>query len=135
MAIGAICKMATFLVIDDDPLYLDLTANMLRREDRVVRAVSDPLEAIHTCEAGARFDLIITNVSMKPLTGFELVERLRCAGIDCPVLFMCGYPRLAARISETMGHRFVLEKPFTAPQFRRAVNNVLRKFGRMQDAA
>jgi two-component system response regulator PilR (NtrC family) len=127
--------MATFLVIDDEPALLDLITNILRRDDYIVRAVSDPLEGMRICQAGARFDLIITDVCMKPIDGIELMERLRDAGIDCPALFMSGYSHLAATISETMGHRLIIEKPFTGAQFRRAVNNILRKYGRMQDAA
>jgi CheY-like chemotaxis protein len=127
--------MVKFLVIDDEPSLLDLIANVLRREDYVVRAVSDPLEGIRLCQGGEKFDLIITDVCMRPITGFELEGRLRLAGVGCPVLFMSGHPLLAAKISETVGHRFVIEKPFTAAQFRRAVTNVLRRYAVIQAVA
>ena len=121
--------MGNFLVIDDEPALLALAIAALRKDGHTVHAVSNPLEAIEICTAKDDFDLVIIDINMEPIGGFEVVYRLRLNSVNSPVLFMTG-GWIASAIAERIGHRSIIDKPFTALQFRRAVNNMLLKHGK-----
>ena len=115
------------VVIDDEPLLLDLISATLRSEGHAVHAVADPLAGLSLCQSQSGVDLLITDVDMRPISGFEVVKRLRLSNVEIPVLFMSGYPNVSGVISKTLGESAVLDKPFTAAQLRTAVNRALRK--------
>ncbi len=82
--------MATLLVVDDDPDVLDLTASLLRDGGyRVLSAPGGP-EALALLERET-VDLVLTDVVMPGMTGFELVERARRHRPDLPAIYMSGY--------------------------------------------
>lgn len=120
--------MAHILVIDDEEILLDLISNTLRLEGHDVDAFTDPIAALdlktfHECP----FDLLLTDIHTKPISGFEFVRRLTAAGISIQVLFMSGYPALSNAIGAHLGDRCLLEKPFTAQQLRAAVKKALHR--------
>ncbi len=118
--------MANILVIDDEPLLLDLIANILRLDGHNVRAQCDPIAALHFQEAGeAPIDLLVTDISLKPITGFELVAGLSKKGFNSPVLFTSGYPAPYWAAANRVRNYPILEKPFTAAQLRAAVGKAL----------
>jgi DNA-binding NtrC family response regulator len=117
-------NVARLLVVDDENIVLDLIATVLRTDGHTVTALSDPSMA-SDCPNIAAIDLILTDVTMTPFSGFELVKRLTILGFDGQVLFMSGFPNLSASISRSIGEWSVLEKPFTALELRKAVKRVL----------
>jgi DNA-binding NtrC family response regulator len=117
-------NVAHILVVDDEDIVLDLLATVLRSDGHTVTAFSDPSLA-SDCLDIAAIDLILTDVTMTPFSGFELVKRLTILGFDGQVLFMSGFSNLYAAISQSLGERAVLEKPFTAMELRKAVNRIL----------
>jgi DNA-binding NtrC family response regulator len=119
--------MANILVIDDEPVLLDLISNTLRLDGHTVTAISDPLAACDTFRATDEVALLVTDVTMKPISGFEVVTRLHSIGFAGPVLFTSGYPALSGAIARSLGERAIIEKPFTAAHLRSAVNRTLSK--------
>ena len=124
--------MANVMVIDDESVLLDLISACLRRDGHHVTAMTDPLAAIDSFMHGqVAIDLLLTDVSMDPIGGFEIVKRLIKAGFDGPVLFMSGYTALSGAVIGSLGERAVIEKPFTAAELRSAVRRALAK-GRLK---
>lgn len=120
--------MANILIIDDEPILLDLTTTVLRLEGHRVTPLPGPTEALEQFASGAdQLDLILSDVDMRPITGFETVKRLAAKGFQGRVLFMSGYSGLSEAITGSLGPKIVIEKPFTAPQLRAAVNRILSK--------
>lgn len=117
--------MATILVIDDEPIVLDLISTVLRLDGHDVQAISDPLAALLLIGRTQCFDLLLADVKMHPIGGFELARRAAESGFDIPILFITGYSGLSAVIRGASAKYDVLEKPFTASSLRRAVNTVL----------
>ena len=118
--------MAFIFVIDDEPLLLNLVSTVLRSDGHEVNAITDPLEACAAVSLVAiPVDLLITDADMHPISGFQLVERLRGNRIDCPVIFMSGHHGLTAIVTDSPGQQSVLEKPFTAAELRSAVQKAL----------
>jgi CheY-like chemotaxis protein len=63
--------MANILVIDDEPGLLGLISTTLRQDGHCVTALNDPLAAIEgAMNGGPAIDLLLTDVSMKPISGF-----------------------------------------------------------------
>jgi DNA-binding NtrC family response regulator len=127
--------MANILVIDDEQFLLDLISATLSAAGHRVTALDNPVSAYDFIVAeNEKIDLLLTDVSLTPFNGFELVRRLNLIGIDRPVLFTTGYSSLSSFIAQPLANRAVLEKPFTAPQLRAAVLNAL-KIGQSRPAA
>src|SRR3989338_7341103 len=67
--------MARLLIVDDDPLLLELLTKLLVQAGHSVAQASDGTECLARTEAEA-FDLIVTDVMMPDLDGYELTRRL-----------------------------------------------------------
>ena len=120
--------MANIIVVDDEPVVLGLVASVLRQSGHTVTALHDPQQAIDNfVNERPPIDLLVTAVRMNPISGFQLVQQLCLAGFEAPVLFTSGFPAMIAAIARSLGHRAVIEKPFTAPQLRLAVSHALKK--------
>ena len=118
--------MARILVVDDEPVVLELITLALQLQGHDVTAVGNPLSALDpTCVSPADIDLLVTDVNMKPITGFELVSRFNDMGFQGQVLFMSGYSALSVAIAGKLGKSAIIEKPFTVETLREAVAKAL----------
>ncbi|WP_236518433.1 response regulator [Sandaracinus amylolyticus] len=71
---------AHVLVVEDDPDILELHAISLREAGADVHAVGSAHAALDALDAGASFDVIVSDLSMPELDGFELMRRVRARG-------------------------------------------------------
>jgi DNA-binding NtrC family response regulator len=118
--------MAIIYVVDDDPLLLDLISSVLRTAGHQVVTSSDPVASLEAISgADPPIDLLLTEAGMYPFSGLKLVNYLRTQRIECPVIFMTWHQGIAAAITDSVGRRAVMEKPFTADQLRKAVQRSL----------
>ena len=67
--------MAAILVVDDEPSLLSTIAYNLRREGHQVATAADGQAALEA--AGERPDLVVLDVMLPKLDGFEVCRRLR----------------------------------------------------------
>ena len=117
--------MARILAIDDERAILDALARVLSRDGHEVVRVTDP-----TSVPGidlARFDLVLCDVMMPGLDGFELVRRIR-PFFEGPIVF------LTAKVAEEdavtgygLGADDYVRKPFGAAELRAKVAAHLRR--------
>ena len=114
------------LFADDDADLLDVTAYALRREGYEVLAASDGQRALARWEA-ERPDLVLLDVTMPKLTGFEVCRRIRLAS-DTPIIM------LTARGEEedvvrglNLGADDYVTKPFSAKQLVARMEAALRR--------
>ena len=127
--------MAHILVIDDESILLDLISRTLRQTGHTVTAMSDPIAAMGSFSEGKPpVDLVLTDVDMRPINGFELVRRVTKAGFKGPALFMSGYPDLASAMAYSADLYSFIDKPFTIHQLRAAVGRILAKRAKKCDA-
>jgi CheY-like chemotaxis protein len=78
------------LVVDDDPDMRDIIQAILEQERIEATIVADGFEALSILAATGA-DLLLTDIRMPGLDGFELAKRARAVHPDLCVLFMSGY--------------------------------------------
>ena len=64
------------LLVDDDPNVLDIVGTSLRRKGFSVSKASTGRHALSSC-AERRPELIILDIKLPDMSGFELMDRLR----------------------------------------------------------
>ncbi|MHB8244121.1 MAG: response regulator transcription factor [Acidimicrobiales bacterium] len=77
----------TILVVDDEPSLVDTVSTVLRYEGYRVVEARTGREAL-ACAQEERFDLVILDVMLPDIDGFEVTRRMRRDGIVVPVLFL-----------------------------------------------
>lgn len=116
------------LLVDDDPLQLALTEEYLRQNHVEVLSCTDPFAVTGLLEKNT-FDVIITDIQMPGMDGFQLLAQIRSSymqGMDkIPVI------ALSASVENEHDHYLesgftgFLNKPFTARQLIMLLNKLL----------
>ena len=123
-AVGS--RRGRILVVDNDAQVLTILGEMLRDAGHHVLPVSSGAEAVRVFVRGG-FDLVLTNIGMAGMTGWEVAQRIRARDRDVPVAFITGWG-LQAEDQErcrALGVTSVLFKPVTPPELHRAVQSIL----------
>ena len=105
----------TILLVEDEAAVRAVASRVLRRSGYTVIEAGNGIEALRQCEErGTEVDLIITDIVMPEMGGFELANRVRRARPGARILFTSGYTENAVlrRSFVEPGEAF-LEKPFT----------------------
>lgn len=117
--------MARILAVDDERAILDALARVLGRDGHEVVKAADPT-AVPGVDL-SRFDLVLCDVMMPGLDGFELMRQIR-PDFDGPIIF------LTARVAEEdavagygLGADDYVRKPFGAAELRAKVAAHLRR--------
>ena len=103
------------LAVDDDPVNLQVIHNHLELEGMAVTTVANGHEALALIEAGEVFDLVLLDVMMPGMTGFEVCRRLRqrYSVTELPVIMLTAGKRLSDLIEGfDSGANDYLGKPF-----------------------
>lgn len=118
------------LVVEDDSSIRDVVATALRYQGHEVHEVGDGTVALATATDSA-FDLIVLDVMLPGLNGFEVCRQLRDRGRFCPVLFLTARDRTEHRIEGFVaGGDDYLTKPFSVDELVLRVAAILRRIGR-----
>lgn len=79
--------MLKILIAEDDRELRQLFSHVLTKNGYTVRGVSNGKEALDAMDADY-YDLVISDIMMPVMDGFELVRQLRSAGSTTPVLMI-----------------------------------------------
>jgi len=113
------------LVADDEPSVRATVRRLLERRGATVVVAADGSEAearLHD----EQFGLVISDVAMPGLSGYDVLAVARSIDAKMPVLLMSGYTeRARGEGSEEEADAF-LEKPFTARALDDAIDEVLK---------
>jgi CheY-like chemotaxis protein len=120
--------MAKIIVADDEPTHLDMVATILERAGHEVVAVADGKACLNHL-AQDDIDLVVTDIFMPDMDGFQLIAALRLRNNQIPVVGMTGgmRGRIApfADILSRLGANSVLTKPFSSQELLEAVRSSL----------
>ena len=86
------------LVVDDEPTLAELLSMALRYEGWDVRSAADGLGAVRQ---GREFrpDVVVLDVMLPDIDGFEVLRRLRADSPDVPVLFLTARDAVEDRVA------------------------------------
>jgi len=115
------------LVIDDEAIVRRVLSEMLARLGHQAVAVDGMEPAMDLLMRDrSRFDVLIVDVFLPEKSGLELVEALRRAEFDLPVLVCTGYtsPEVQARVQALAG-TLILPKPFNVDVLKEALARVV----------
>lgn len=104
---------AQVLVVDDDQLNNRLVVSALQRAHLQARSTSDPLAGLQ-CLQESRFDLVLLDIEMPGLDGFELCRRLRqLPGYEkTPVIYVTSHSDFESRAASVLsGGNDLIAKP------------------------
>lgn len=80
-------SLGSILVIDDETAVLEMIVDALTIAGFQVNSATDGLEALQLIRK-QDFDLVVTDVNMPKLDGYQLVEKLRERDTETPVIFL-----------------------------------------------
>ncbi len=115
------------LLVEDDVGVLSLVGNILRGLGYTVVEASNGEEALAICgQDGGKIDMMISDVVMPGISGYDLARRLKGIRPSLAVLFISGYAdRTVAGAHKVDPNTPYLQKPFTSASLASRVREIL----------
>ena len=108
-------RAASILVVDDDAAVREILVELLTDSGHRVREAGGGAEALRLLADAPDVDLVISDVQMPEMSGFELADQLAARHDGIKVILISGY-----YVSREAGWR-VLRKPFRMHELEAAV--------------
>jgi two-component system OmpR family response regulator len=120
---------ARLLVVDDEPNIVELLSASLRYAGFEVATARNGQDALRVVNE-FRPDLVVLDVMMPGVDGFDVLRRLRDDGRHCPVLFLTARDSTENKITGlTLGGDDYVTKPFSLEEVITRIRAVLRRAG------
>ena len=114
----------TILVVDDTADLLEMTSVLLENAGYVVVRCANGRDALTALKDGYDIDLLLTDITMPEMDGFELARQARVARPTLPVVYATGYSELLTEgTSELFGP--ILRKPYHGDELTRQIEDLL----------
>ena len=117
------------LVVEDEPDNTSIFSMGLEDGGFEVDAFTDPLLALSTFKAGKKYDLLILDIKMPDMNGFELYEEIRKINNKVKACFLTAF---GEGYTEEFGRRFssspnvsFIRKPIRVDDLVKKVNEVI----------
>ncbi|MEK4043619.1 ATP-binding protein [Paenibacillus sp. FSL H8-0048] len=119
----------SILAVEDDPASLAALISILKYDGYSVTAVTDGVSALEALERERHYDLIILDVMMPRMSGYEVLKRLRIryGMLDMPVLMLTAKARPEdLQAGFAAGANDYLAKPFEALELKSRVKTLVQ---------
>lgn len=121
--------MAKILIIEDEDHIAEGLAEVLEEEGFAPTLRGDGLSGLKAMVEGG-YDLVLLDVMLPAMDGFDLCQRARKAGADTPVLFLTARGEVNDRIQGLRaGGDDYLPKPFHLEELLLRISALLRRRG------
>jgi two-component system OmpR family response regulator len=125
---------ATLLVVEDEPIILELLSGSLRFAGFEVVTAASGAEALRAT-AAMRPSLILLDVMLPDGDGFEVIRQIRSGGARVPVIFLTARDTVHERVTGlTLGADDYIAKPFSLEEVLARIRAVLRRSGSEREA-
>jgi two-component system, OmpR family, response regulator len=126
---------ARLLVVDDEPNIVELLSASLRFAGFDVATARSGTEAVRKAQEYGP-DLLVLDVMMPGMDGFDVVRRLRSDGMHVPVLFLTARDSAEDKVTGlTLGGDDYVTKPFSLEEVIARIRAILRRFATQQAGA
>lgn len=115
------------LIVEDEPKTGDYLKQGLSEAGFMVDLVRDGLDGVHQALTND-YDLIVLDVMLPKLDGWQVLQRIRQAGKHMPVLFLTARDQIEDRVKGLeLGADDYLVKPFAFSEILARVRTLLRR--------
>lgn len=108
------------LIVEDDPAIRRLVEKLLSRQRIDIETASDGRTAIEKLRAG-RFSVLVLDLMVPEVNGFEVIEHLKREGIRIPVAVVSAVSQQALTKLDLDIVKLVIAKPFDVDEFTKAI--------------
>ena len=123
--------MVKILIVEDEKPISDMMVMSLKLMGYHCTALYNGMDAANLLEENQSFDLILLDIMLPEINGYELMEYIRPMGI--PVIFITAKAALDDRIKGlTSGAEDYIIKPFDMVELGARINIVLRRFNKTE---
>ncbi len=120
------------LIIDDELSIRMLLENYLGKKYEVITK-TDGIEGMKYLEAGNMPDLIVADIQMPNMDGFEFLKQLKVSGFfkNIPVIMLSGIESSQERVKcLKMGAEDFIVKPFNPEELALRIENLINRVSR-----
>ena len=119
--------MVKILVVEDDVNLLQVICNYLRGQGYEPVAAADGREALLRLADG-HFEMVITDIMMPRMDGYELAKAIRAADVKMPIVFITAREDLQSKKKGyDVGIDEYLVKPFSLDELAMRIRAILRR--------
>ena len=108
------------LIVEDDPAIRRLVEKLLARRNVEIDTAHNGREAVDKLRT-QRYSVLILDLMVPELNGFELIEFLKREGLDVPVAVVSAVSQQALTQLDLDVVKLVISKPFDVDEFTKAV--------------
>lgn len=119
--------MIKLIIVEDDVQLNNLIKIVLEKQNYIVHSANNPNEALHLMENN-NYDLIISDIMMPEMDGFEFARIIRLSNKDIPILFISAKGEYEdKRISYAIGVDDYMVKPLDIQELVLRVGALLKR--------
>jgi DNA-binding response OmpR family regulator len=117
------------LIVEDERRLADVLSHIIREEKYAVDAVYTGSDGLAYALSG-QYDVIVLDVMLPKMNGFEIVRRMREAKIKTPVLMLTAKGEVADRVHGLdAGADDYMQKPFASEELLARIRALTRRQG------
>ena len=117
------------LIVEDEVRLADTLRQLLNRQGYTADVYYDGVSGLDNATTGI-YDLMVLDVMLPGMNGFQVVKKLREAGVATPVLMLTAKSDVGDRIHGLdCGADYYLTKPFEPEELLACVRTLLRRSG------
>ena len=117
------------LIVEDEKRLADTLRQLLHRQGYTADVSYDGVSGLDNAMSGI-YDLVILDVMLPGMNGFQVAQKLRQGGIVVPVLMLTAKSGLTDRIHGLdCGADYYLTKPFESEELLACIRTLLRRAG------
>jgi len=117
--------MVSILLVDEDPVFLTRATQELSNAGHLVIVVGSARGALKLLQTGEQIALVVTEIFMPDVDGFELIRTLKLTYPTLPIIAVSTGPDAMLFTAQMLGAGRVMRKPIGPGEIGEAVATLL----------